>query len=111
MNNPAFAAISTCVVLLIMKTPRLEWTAIKYLCDVDVLEICACSLRDPLLVHEAGHVRRDNVLGAMPKVIVHLVEAHSCRYSFVGHTECAPKTAAVIRTVHRHKYQAFYFLE
>src|ERR1700739_2447601 len=111
MNRPAFAATSTCGVLLIMETPRLEWPAVKHLSDVNVLEVSSCPPRDALLVHEAGHIGRDNVLSAMAQMIVYLVQPHARRYSFVGHAEGAPKATAVIRTVHRHQHHAFHFLE
>ena len=45
---------------------------------MDVLEICTRTPRDPLLVHKAGHVGRNDVLGAVALMIVYFVESHAC---------------------------------
>ena len=41
---------------------------------MDVLEVHTGPPRDPLLMHQAGHVGRDHVLGSVAKVIVNLVQ-------------------------------------
>ena len=73
---------------------------------MDVLQILAGSPRDALLVHQAGHVRGNDVFGAVAELILNLVESHACGHGFVRHAERAAKPATVVGPIKGHEYQS-----
>jgi hypothetical protein len=77
--------------------------------DVNVLEIQADALRDPLLVHQARHVRRNYVFGTVPKMIMNLIQAHPCGDGLIRYAERATESTTIIRPIYGNKDQALDF--
>ena len=76
---------------------------------MNVLEIQTGMPRDPLLVHQARHVRRDDIFGPVSKMIVNLVQTHPCGDGLVRNAERAAKSTTIIRPIYGHKDQALDF--
>jgi len=73
---------------------------------VEVPETESCPARYTLLLHQAGHVRRNHVFGPVAQLVLDLVEPHSGGHGLVCHTKCAAKTATFIGSVHGYQYQS-----
>jgi hypothetical protein len=71
---------------------------------VDVFQIESGVPRDPLLVHQARHVRRYDVFGTVAKMVVSLLQSHPGGHGFIRDAESAPETAAVIWSIYRYKH-------
>jgi hypothetical protein len=60
--------------------------------------------RDTLLMHQARHVGRCYVFGAVAKMIVSLLQSHPGGDGFVRNAEGASETAAVVRPIYGYKH-------
>ena len=63
------------------------------------------------LVHEAGHVGRNDVLGPGTVMVLDLVVAHFGRYRLLEHRKRAAEAAAFIRPARRHELDASHFAQ
>ena len=59
-----------------------------------------------LLVHQAGHVGRHDVLGPGAVMVVDLVVAHLGRDRLLEHRKSAAEATAFIRSARRHELDA-----
>ena len=71
------------------------------------LDVQASPVRDPLLMHETGHIRRSNVLRPVAEMIVDLFYPHARGNGRVRHAERATETAAIVGPVQGHQDEAF----
>ena len=70
---------------------------------MNTLDVQPGPARDALLVHEAGHIRRSNVLGPVSEMISDLFHPHLSGHGRVGHAERAAETAAIVGPVKGHQ--------
>jgi hypothetical protein len=70
---------------------------------MNTLDVQPGPARDALLVHEAGHIRRSNVLGPVAEMISDLFHPHLSGHGRVRHAERAAETAAIIGPVQGHQ--------
>ena len=77
--------------------------SVQHLRDVDELERQPEPLGAALLVHQAGHVGGDDVLGAGLAVVAHLVVAHLRRHRLLEHRERAAEPAALVGPLRHHE--------
>jgi hypothetical protein len=85
-----------------------EWATVQDLGDVNVLEIQTGMPRDPLLVHQARHVRRDDVFGPVSQMIVNLVQTHPCGDGLVRYAKRAAESTTIIRPIYGDENQALH---
>src|SRR4051794_26639736 len=106
MKRDAFAAGSTGWCVLIAISSRSIWPTIQDLGDVEILELDLCPACDALLVHQAGHIRRDHVFSPVAELVLNLVESHPSGYGLVRHAKRAAKSTTFIGPVQRHQHQS-----
>ena len=78
---------------------------------MDEPDVQAEPLGAAFLMHQAGHVSRDNVLGAGTMVILNFVVAHFCRDRFLKHRKRSAEATAFIWSARIDKLDAAHFAQ
>src|SRR5215469_12148543 len=93
----------------LLHSPPSVRSAVQNLRYMDVFQVQAGALRDALLVHQAGHIGRDYVFGAVANVIMRFFDAHARRDGFVGYAEGSAEPATIIRAIDRYSHETLHF--
>src|SRR5215813_10375772 len=88
-----------------------KWPAVQDLGHMNKFDVQASPARDPLLMHEAGHIRRSNVLRPVAEMIADLFHPHARGHGRVCHAERAAETAAIVRPVKGHQDEPLHLFE